>query len=452
MIEGSERWRRPGRWVPLLVFVLVLGSVIAYRVASTSGLKREVEAIRKRGLPTSPLELNDWYQRVPVSENAALAYVDAYRSFITPKKNPSEMGRGKTLLGQALPEEMAAAVAEHVARNATTLEQIHAAAALKASRYPVDLSRGFVTLLPHLSQVKQMAQLVKWEAIQFSAQGEGSKAVESLQSGFALAASLEQEPLFISQLVRIACVGILLPALERVVTENEFTDGELLQLSELLARAEKIGKNAMSRGMAGERAMGIPLFDLSYKEYVQFTDGGIPPMGDALPEMLKAALFNLRRATGMQHRDLMFYLERMGEMERALKKDFPEMREEAQQSVNTVESEIPKHWMRYLVSGMILPTLSRAAHKEVVLSAQLRCARMALAIERYRLKNGGKLPNPGELVPEFLAELPTDPFDHQPLLYEKLPKGYQIVCAGIAAEKTKGTVSTNFIATFTVLR
>ena len=451
MIDGNERWRRPGRWVAGLVFVFVVGSVIAYRVASTSGVKQEVEAIRKRGLPTSPRELDDWYRRVPQKENAAMAYVDAYLSYITPKKNPSEMGGGKTLLGQALPEEMAEAVAEHVGRNAETLAKIHAASNFKASRYPVDLSRGFETLLPHLSQVKQMVQLVKWEAIQFS-EGAGDKAVKSLKSGFALAASLEEEPLYISQLVRIACVGILLPALERVVTENQLSDAELLQLGELLTRAEQIAKSAMSRGLAGERAAGIPLFDLNYKQFVQFTGGGIPPMADELPEMLKAAVFNLRRATGIQHRDLVFYLERMGEMERAFEKDYPEMRTEAQKSIDTVENEIPKQWVRYLVSGMMLPALSKAAHKEVVLSAQLRCARMALAIERYRLQNGGKLPNPGELAPRFLATLPTDPFDNQPLLYEKQPKGYRIVCAGIEAEKLKGSVSTNFTSAFTVLR
>ena len=53
-MEGLKR-RRPVRWMAVLAFVFVVGSVIAYRVASTSGLKQEVEAIRNwRGPKTDP--------------------------------------------------------------------------------------------------------------------------------------------------------------------------------------------------------------------------------------------------------------------------------------------------------------------------------------------------------------------------------------------------------------
>lgn len=49
--------------------------------------------------------------------------------------------------------------------------------------------------------------------------------------------------------------------------------------------------------------------------------------------------------------------------------------------------------------------------------AYLRCAKTACAVERFRLKHG-KLPEKLEkLVPEFLAEIPIDPFDGKNLRY-----------------------------------
>src|SRR5688500_6282275 len=207
-------WKRPSRWVPLLILVFAIASFTAFRIFSTSGVKREVEAIRARGLPTSAVELDQWYQRVPMSENAAMAYLDAYLSYTTPvkKQNPNEFPEKAMTPGQPLPAELAEAVESYVAINEETIEKIHAAAELKRSRYPIDLTKGPGTLLPHLAKVTAMAQLTKWDAIQHSKNGERAQSVRSLESGFALARSLRGEPLLISELVRIACVANLLPA------------------------------------------------------------------------------------------------------------------------------------------------------------------------------------------------------------------------------------------------
>ncbi len=57
-------------------------------------------------------------------------------------------------------------------------------------------------------------------------------------------------------------------------------------------------------------------------------------------------------------------------------------------------------------------------------------AATAIAIECFR-RNNGELPEKLEqLVPEFLDELPTDPFDGRPLRYTIRKNGYTVYSVG----------------------
>ena len=135
----------------------------------------------------------------------------------------------------------------------------------------------------------------------------------------------------------------------------------------------------------------------------------------------------------------------------ALSKDYPEMLRAGQEVTDRMEEGLQAHRLRYIISGMLLPALSKGAQKEALLAAQLRCARAALAIERFRLKNG-RLPEPKELVPEYLAEWPKDTVDGEPLDYEKQTKGYVLTSLGASELKNKGKKTNLTDVAFSVLR
>ena len=80
----------------------------------------------------------------------------------------------------------------------------------------------------------------------------------------------------------------------------------------------------------------------------------------------------------------------------------------------------------------------------------LRTARVALAVERFRLANG-KLPDKlDELSPMFLKKIPADPFDGKPLHYKKLDKGYVVYSIGEDGKDDGGNKKNDI--TFTVER
>jgi hypothetical protein len=65
----------------------------------------------------------------------------------------------------------------------------------------------------------------------------------------------------------------------------------------------------------------------------------------------------------------------------------------------------------------MLPALGAAMAKKSQGDAQLQATRTILALRAYQLTHGNLPPELSALVPEFLAEVPVDDFDGQPLRY-----------------------------------
>lgn len=62
--------------------------------------------------------------------------------------------------------------------------------------------------------------------------------------------------------------------------------------------------------------------------------------------------------------------------------------------------------------------------------AQLRTARVSLAIQRYRLATGNLPDTLADLVPTYLDAVPEDPFDGRTLRSEKLETGFVVYSVG----------------------
>jgi hypothetical protein len=67
---------------------------------------------------------------------------------------------------------------------------------------------------------------------------------------------------------------------------------------------------------------------------------------------------------------------------------------------------------------------------EQVRRAKLRSVVAVLAVERYRLARGRWPESLAALVPEFLAAVPADPYDGQPLRYRRLADGVVVYSVG----------------------
>src|SRR5688572_28488526 len=108
-------WRKPVVVVPLGMVVLGVIGVVGFRMAAARGLEREMAAIRARGLPTSPEELNAWYVAVPKEENFALKVLAACERYVEPSSrlDPLKYSLRDTPDGEALSAEAAEAARDY---------------------------------------------------------------------------------------------------------------------------------------------------------------------------------------------------------------------------------------------------------------------------------------------------------------------------------------------------
>jgi hypothetical protein len=83
-----------------------------------------------------------------------------------------------------------------------------------------------------------------------------------------------------------------------------------------------------------------------------------------------------------------------------------------------------------LLSRMLSPGMAMVIREHRLVQAQARSVLTALAVERYRRKEGQWPASLTALVPEYLAQVPLDPYDGQPLRYSRLTNGVVIYSLG----------------------
>ena len=416
----SRRKLKTSHILILLIAILVTGFV-AFRFIMRAKLQGKLDAISATGLPVTCAELDEWYTIPESAENAANTIIESFSHYCEWEEEKADLlpAVGKAKLPartEPLEEETKDLISRYLADNQAALELLHKGAAIEHSRYPIDLSKGFEALMPDLSNIREGAKLLKLEAVLHAENAEAQSAARSITSTFGLARSLSKEPILVSQLVRIACQGLAASTLEHAVNRTEFTDEQLINLGQTLADAED--HSAMTRAFAGERCVGASIFKKPSAQILQVVNGG--------SSQLSVLAFTGYKFAGLADMDAIVYLDFMDDYIKAMELA-PQQRQERGQAIeNRFEGTSRIH----VILRMIMPALSRVTTIDIRGMAQLRTARTALAIERYRLATG-RLPRTlAELIPAYLKTIPEDPFNGQDLQYRKRDVGFVVYSVG----------------------
>jgi len=418
--EAVAGKRRRLRISHILIILLLVGAgaFTYYRLSLKSKLQARIEAIRAAGYPVTCAELDQWYKIPPNVENAAYTIIDAFSYYKLWDKDKSKslpvVGRAELpARTEPMPEEMKALIAQYVADNNEAIELLHAGATIEHCRYPIDLSAGFETLMPDLSEIRSGLYLLKLEAILHAEHGDGKLAIRSVKSCFGIASSLAKEPITISQLVRSACQNHAATTIEYCVNRIKFTDEQLVELIECTRNSERI--TDMSYAFVGERCYGISFF---------MAPGSVDPaLVGSIPFRPVLAFY---KAIGMADSDAIIYLDLMDEYFKIAQLPLHQRQDAAKAVDARFQSTSKVHVLLYVM----MPALSRITNIDIRNIAQLQTARVALAIERYRLA-AEKLPDTlADLVPDYLDSVPKDPFDGNELRYKRLEVGFVVYSIG----------------------
>ncbi|MHC4324040.1 MAG: hypothetical protein ACYSUX_07185, partial [Planctomycetota bacterium] len=314
---------------------------------------------------------------------------------------------------EPLDEETKALITQYVADNNKALELLHAGAAIEHSRYPIDLTAGFETNVPNLSEIRTGVFLLKLEAILHAENGDSNLAIRSAKSCFGIARSLAKEPVTISQLVRAACQNHAATTIEYCINRTELTDEQLVELIEYVHNAERTSD--MSFAFVGERCTGLSFFR---------APGSVDP--DPISGIPFRPILALYKAIGMADSDAIIYLDLMDGYIKSAQLPL----HKRQEAAKAIETRFQSTSKIHILLHVMMPALSRITTIDLRTFAHLRIARTALAIQRYRLA-ADKLPDKlADLVPKYLQSVPKDPFDGKELRYKRLEPGFVVYSIG----------------------
>jgi hypothetical protein len=158
---------------------------------------------------------------------------------------------------------------------------------------------------------------------------------------------------------------------------------------------------------------------------------GRPPLG----KMLRTGDL-LYWAPGIQARGLPDMLDYMEQHVAAA--DLPVLERLAR--FRAIEGELDRLSLLHVTAKTWLPIFSSSTVFEVDpgIRVQSDLARTALAIERFRLPTDELPAHLEELVPRYLAQVPLDPFDGQPVRYRRRPAGYLLYSVGADGQDNDG--------------
>jgi hypothetical protein len=98
--------------------------------------------------------------------------------------------------------------------------------------------------------------------------------------------------------------------------------------------------------------------------------------------------------------------------------------------IQAIKNALPQRDQVPLLAGVLFPEFTRVSESNVLLHAQTRCTIVALAVERFRLKQQRWPKSLDELDRELLAKVPIDPYDGKPLRYRLLDDGAVVYSVG----------------------
>ena len=458
------------KWLLLITLVpaLLAGAVYGgYRLRLWHQVKARLEAIRADGYPITLSELNAYYP-VPAGRNAADVYTRAFALLSAadakplavdvelptmpvkpveygmildaPDEAPGGLGLTdpdgsgplpdpKFLLpfvgsgevpppDEPLPEHMSKVLALYLEQREDVIGLLHEAATIPEVRYPLDLTQGGETQLPHLNSLRESAFVLALDMLLRAERDDAAGVVRDARSIAALGDSLRKEPLLISMLVRIAVHAIGLAHMDRFLSRVEFTDEQLRELSPAFASITE--SEVLRRAFAGERSFVAAIFGAPERELAK-CEGALDGMG-AVGELV----FRLYRVSGQLQRDELRCMDLIEEQINMT--TLPSSR--AWKASGILEAELAALPRKHILIHMVMPAIGSMHRKQAGIVARYRSLDAACALERYWLRHGRYPARSAELVPELLDTWPIDPFDGNTVRYRPTERGYVLHSIG----------------------
>jgi hypothetical protein len=337
------------------------------------------------------------------------------------------------------PQSPAADVLLALSRFETNRQLLIASAARPQARFWINYEDGFGLLVPHLARVKACTEYLSLHANAALKAGDEATALEDIRLLFRLIEALRREPIIISQLVGIAVLHIGLQPVWEGLADRQWTEADLNILEGELGKLDFLADYRFA--MRGERACQVWGVDCYRRLGLSGLNEPVAPDDSsntaAVERVVGRMLLQLVPAGWADQNKLS--LCRTGE--RYLLPAVDEERRLVLPAVTRqLQSDADQLRVRPydMLSKNLLPALDRTAEGFARAQTTVDLARIACALERYRLANGQFPATLQALAPKFIETLPHDVINGQPLKYRRTDDGQFVLYSVGWDEKDDG--------------
>ena len=304
----------------------------------------------------------------------------------------------------------------------SAIEALRQASRLPYSRFPLDYDKEppAMILLPHLAALKKCSLVLQLRALAELQNNQSDMALADVKLSLRLMDAIHTEPFLISHLVRLAILQITLQPVWEGLAAHQWSDAQLTELEQELGKLDFLADYEFT--MRGERA-----WDIANIEYLRRThkfdllnDSGNNRAGQRVQNIV----FHLMPNSWFYQNEL------------AVARMYPQWilpsvdterhmvsPGEVQRSNAAETNELRRLAFYDVFARMLFPALSPAVKKFAFGQESTDLARVAIALERYRLAQGDYPESLDALTPQFIDKLPHDIINGQPLHYHRTSDG-----------------------------
>lgn len=387
-----------------VVFVLAVSiAVMIWKHRSAAAVNERLAAIRARGEPASAEDLAALHRLPEGREDCTALWLTAFAAFGSPAYQSDT--QGLPIVGNSslsVPQTSQTWVEQSgvealLAKYDRAMQAMHQAAAKGgAARFELDFAKGIGLTLEHVQHARSGARMLSLESHVRAHRGDAAGVVESLVTMHRLGECLDSEPILISQLVRVAIHSMAVEQTRRMLSEVNFSDNQLARLQREFSPTDFA--TSFQQAMLGERVFGITTLNMQ-------------DIGAATGEPMPPGLTLLRES------NLVAYLDHMEKLIAASKLPYAE----GQQAFEAVDLQMKdaSAWeqLNQAIARTLTPSVQAAQTASTRGDAANRMIVALIAAKRFQLQHGDLPQRLEQLAPEFLPQVPFDPFDGQPLKY-----------------------------------
>jgi len=288
------------------------------------------------------------------------------------------------------------------------LEEVREALSRPQCRWPLPYEKGFKAGASHhhLSPTQMLIQIFSLRVQSLLELGESQKAMDDLEAFFRLSRAVESEQTVITNLLGYAFDSMALQLFWNGLVRNQWSEADLLRMPELLNRPDDFAK--LRKALLHEQVL---MRDMDFKSYYAAMKGfytpplslRVQPSGWFLQEMCSFANYSRRIHDSIDVQNMTIAASVCHEVAKEIED----------------KKDVLSSWPEFSAKGSASGYLT-FIRKVAQMQAMTNQARIALALELWKLRHGRLPEHLDELVPEFLDSVPNQVVDNTQMIYRRV--------------------------------